>query len=55
MLVGGGGVAWYAHIGGFLVGVLLVGTFLGGTGLGGSGRGGPHRRVDNPNNLHVVH
>lgn len=47
---GGGGVAWYAHIGGFLVGVLLVGTFL-----GGSGRGGRRRQIHNPNNLHVVH
>jgi membrane associated rhomboid family serine protease len=47
---GGGGVAWYAHIGGFLVGVLLVGTFL-----GGSGGGGRRQRVHNPNNLHVVH
>jgi len=47
---GGGGVAWYAHIGGFLVGVLLVGVFV-----GGSGRGGKAQRVHNPNNLHVVH
>ncbi len=47
---GGGGVAWYAHIGGFLVGVLLVSTFL-----GGSGGGGRPQRVHNPNNLHVVH
>lgn len=47
---GGGGVAWYAHIGGFLVGVLLVGTFL-----GGSGRGGRRGRVHKPHNLHVVH
>ena len=47
---GGGGVAWYAHIGGFLVGVLLVSTFL-----GGSGGGGRRPRIHNPNNLHVVH
>jgi len=47
---GGGGVAWYAHIGGFLVGVLLVGTFL-----GGSGRGGRRQQIHNPKNLHVIH
>ena len=47
---GGGGVAWYAHIGGFLVGVLLVGTYL-----GGSGRGGKPRRVHNPHDFRVVH
>jgi membrane associated rhomboid family serine protease len=47
---GDSGVAWYAHIGGFLVGVLLVGTFL-----GGSGGGGRRQRVHNPKNLHVVH
>lgn len=47
---GGGGVAWYAHIGGFLVGVLLVSTFV-----GGSGRGGRRQRIHNPKNLHVVH
>lgn len=53
---GGGGVAWYAHIGGFLVGVLLVSIFTGGTGRGGSGRGGRRRRRVQPNhNLHVVH
>jgi membrane associated rhomboid family serine protease len=23
----GGGVAWYAHIGGFLAGILLIGIF----------------------------
>lgn len=43
---GGGGVAWYAHIGGFLVGVLLVSLFYGGD------RGRPHRQRGN---LHVVH
>jgi membrane associated rhomboid family serine protease len=47
---GGAGVAWYAHIGGFLVGVLLIGTFV-----GGSGRGGRRSRPRNPHNLHVVH
>lgn len=47
---GGAGVAWYAHIGGFLVGVLIVGTFL-----GGSGRGGRPRRATDRRNLHVVH
>ena len=47
---GGGGVAWYAHIGGFLVGVLLISLFL-----GGSGRGGRRQKVHNPHNLHVVH
>ncbi len=47
---GGGGVAWYAHIGGFLVGVLLIGVFLGGS----SGRGRP-RRVHNPHDFRVVH
>lgn len=41
---GGPGVAWYAHIGGFLVGVLLVASFVG----GGSGRSRGRR-------LHVVH
>lgn len=29
---GGGGVAWFAHIGGFLTGILLLGPFLLGTG-----------------------
>lgn len=48
---GGAGVAWYAHVGGFLVGVLLVGTFLG----GGRGGGRRHHRLRNRNNLHVVH
>ena len=43
---GGGGVAWYAHIGGFLVGVLLVSLFS------GVDRGRPHRHRGN---LHVVH
>ena len=47
---GGSGVAWYAHIGGFLVGVLLVGTFL-----GGSGGGRRRRSPQPPHNLHVVH
>ncbi len=47
---GGAGVAWYAHVGGFLVGVLLVGTFMGGS------RGGKRRRpVHPPHNLKVVH
>ena len=48
---GGAGVAWYAHVGGFLVGVLLVGTFLGGS------SGGRRRRrpLQPPHNLHVVH
>jgi membrane associated rhomboid family serine protease len=42
---GGGGVAWYAHIGGFLVGVLLIGIFAAG-----------HRRPPRKRrNLHVVH
>jgi len=48
---GGAGVAWYAHIGGFLVGVLLISMFVGGSG-GGRRRA---RRVHNPHNLHVVH
>jgi membrane associated rhomboid family serine protease len=48
---GGAGVAWYAHIGGFLVGVLLVGTFLG----GGRGSGRRRHRLQNRSNLHVVH
>ena len=43
---GGGGVAWYAHIGGFLVGVLLVSLFS------GTDRGRPYRQRGN---LHVVH
>lgn len=47
---GGGGVAWYAHIGGFLAGVLLISTFL-----GGSGRGGRRQRIHPRHNLHVVH
>ncbi len=47
---GGGGVAWYAHIGGFLVGVLLIGSYL-----GGSGGGGRPRRVHNPHDFRVVH
>jgi membrane associated rhomboid family serine protease len=47
---GGAGVAWYAHIGGFLVGVLLISIVAGGT-----GRGGQRRRVHRPHNLHVVH
>jgi membrane associated rhomboid family serine protease len=42
---GGAGVAWYAHIGGFLVGVLLIGIFAGGH------RQPPRKR----RNLHVVH
>jgi membrane associated rhomboid family serine protease len=42
---GGGGVAWYAHIGGFLVGVLLIGIFA------ASHRRPPRKR----RNLHVVH
>jgi len=47
---GGPGVAWYAHIGGFLGGVLLVGTFMGGS------SGGKRRRSQQPpHNLHVVH
>ncbi len=48
MTGGGGGVAWYAHIGGFLVGVLLVSTFMGGS-------GGKKRRPVQPHNLHIVH
>ena len=48
---GGAGVAWYAHIGGFLVGVLLVATFVGGP----SGGGRRRRPVQPPHNLHVVH
>ena len=49
---GGAGVAWYAHIGGFLVGVLLVSVFTGGAGRGG----GKRKRTVHPNhNLHVVH
>jgi len=48
---GGAGVAWYAHIGGFLVGVLLVATFIGGS-SGGRWR---RRPVQRPHNLHVVH
>lgn len=47
---GGGGVAWYAHIGGFLVGVLLIGSYI-----GGSGGGGKPRRVHNPHDFRVVH
>jgi len=47
---GGAGVAWYAHIGGFLVGVLLVSVFA-----GGAGRGGRRRKVHPNHNLHVVH
>jgi len=47
---GGSSVAWYAHIGGFLVGVLLISIVA-----GGSGRGGRRRRVHPPHNLHVVH
>ena len=49
---GGAGVAWYAHIGGFLVGVLLVSIFAGGAGRGGGKR---KRRVHPNHNLHVVH
>ena len=49
-VTGGPGVAWYAHIGGFLGGVLLVGTFMGGS------SGGKRRRSQQPPpNLHVVH
>jgi len=51
---GGGGVAWYAHIGGFLVGVLLVSVFTGGAGRGGRKRKRKRRVHPNPN-LHVVH
>ncbi len=47
---GGGGVAWYAHIGGFLVGVLLIGSYI-----GGSGGDGKRRRAHNPHDFHVVH
>jgi membrane associated rhomboid family serine protease len=43
---GGAGVAWYAHIGGFLVGVLLVSIFA------SKDRGRPPRRR---RKLHVVH
>jgi membrane associated rhomboid family serine protease len=42
---GGAGVAWYAHIGGFLVGVLLIGIFSAGH------RQPPRKRRD----LHAVH
>ena len=51
---GGGGVAWYAHIGGFVVGVLLVGSFI----AGGRPRGGRRRRRgERPGggNLYTVH
>jgi len=53
---GGPGVAWYAHIGGFLVGVLLVASFAGdgGAGRGGGGSGGG-RSDRQRRRLHVVH
>lgn len=47
---GPGGVAWYAHVGGFLAGVLFVGMFMGGS-SGGKRRGSGQP----PQNLHVVH
>ena len=47
---GEGGVAWYAHIGGFLVGVILVAVFIGGQ----AGGGGRRRRRGRPD-LEVVH
>lgn len=49
---GGGGVAWYAHIGGFLVGVLLISVFVGGSTGGGRRRRRPARP---PHDLRVVH